>query len=70
MTIFWFCFIKGNWTDILVMGDKLITKKEHARAALQIIQILLPRIGNSRKKFIITIGRRHLAFYRCFIHEN
>ncbi len=39
-----------------MIGDKLIIKKEHADAAGRIADILIPRIQNSRKKFIITIA--------------
>jgi len=39
-----------------MIGDKLIIKKEHAGAAGRIADILIPRIQNSRKKFIISIA--------------
>ncbi len=39
-----------------MIGDKLIIKKEHAGAAVRIADILIPRIKNSQKKFIISIA--------------
>ncbi len=39
-----------------MIGDKLIIKKEHAGAAGRIADILIPRIQNSQKKFIISIA--------------
>lgn len=39
-----------------LIGDKLIIKEEHSRAAGQIAGILLPLIRKSQKKYIITIA--------------
>jgi uridine kinase len=56
-----------------MIGDKLIIKREHANAAGQIADILLPRIKNSQKKFIISIagesgaGKSEIAYS---LYEN
>jgi uridine kinase len=51
-----------------MIGDKLIVKREHTVAASRIAEILIPRIKNSQKKFIISIagesgaGKSEIAF--------
>ena len=56
-----------------MIGDKLTIKKEHVNAAGQIADILLLRIKNSQKKFIISIagesgaGKSEIAYS---LYEN
>ena len=56
-----------------MIGDKLIIKREHANAAGLIADILLPRIKNSQKIFIISIagesgaGKSEIAYS---LYEN
>jgi uridine kinase len=39
-----------------MIGDKLIIKEEHVRAAGNVVKVLLPRIKSARKKYVITVA--------------
>lgn len=39
-----------------MIGDRLIIKEEHARAARQIVTVLVPRLRETRSPFIVTIA--------------